>query len=125
MALRRRPGFRALSDYRQQDLLSEIKIYFLGRRRQKNVTYGNFEADDVNIYVPAAGAAVQVGRQCITVGDRIHLASEFLRVGFNTEGFSDVSCAEGFLNNIRNLAAADQGADFSDVYSVASRSSCG
>ena len=102
--------------------------------RQKLVTYGNYDADDVDILVPTAGVAVPVGRQCLTVGTGIHLASEFLRVGFNIDGFSDeflrdgfsdVSCAEGFLNNIRNLAAADQGADFSDVSSVASWSSCG
>ena len=102
--------------------------------RQKLVTYGNYDADDVDIFVPTAGVAVPVGRQSLTVGDRFHLASEFLRVGFNIDGFSDeflrdgfsdVSCAEGFLNNIRNLAAADQGADFSDVSSVASWSSCG
>ena len=102
-----------LKDSRHQDLLVEIGVSAIQRMTMlKEVTYGNFEADDVNIYVPAAGVAVPVGRQCITVGDRIHLASEFLRVGFKLEGFSDVSCADGFLNNIRNLAAADQGADF-------------
>ena len=96
-------------------MLFEIWLYAcrhaLGR---KMVTYGNYEADDVDIYVPAAGVAVPVGRQCFTVGDRVNIASEFLRVGFSIDGFSDVSCAEGFLNNIRILAADDQGADFSD-----------
>ena len=114
-----------LRDFRQQDLLSEIKIHLFGRRRIKNVTYGNFIAADVDIYVPTACAAVPVGRQSLEVGDRILSASEFLRVGFNMAGLSDVVCAEGFFNNVRNLSAADKGTDFSDVSSVASWSSCG
>ena len=96
-----------------------------GARRQKIVTYSNYEADDVDIFVPAAGVAVPVGLQYLTVGDRVNLACEFLRVGFNMDIFSDVSCAEGFLNNIRILAADDQGADFSDDSSVASWNSFG
>ena len=124
-----------LRDSRHQDLLLEIGVSAFQRMTMlKEVTYGNYVADDVDIFVPTAGVAVPVGRQGFTVGDRSHLASEFLRVGFNIDGFSDeflrdgfsdVSCAEGFLNNIRNLAAADQGVDFSDVSSVASWSSGG
>ena len=105
--------------------MTEIRLNLFGRRRQKNVTYGNFVAADVDIYVPTACDAVPVGRQSLEVGDRILSASEFLRVGFNMAGLSDVVCAEGFLDNVRNLSAADQGTDFSGVSSVASWNSCG
>ena len=71
------------------------------------MTYGNFEADDVDIYVPTAGVAVPVGLQGFTLGDRVNRASEFLRAGLGMDGFSD------------------QGADYSDDSSVASWNSCG
>ena len=85
-----------LYDSRHQDMMFEIctqimvMSFFSAKfRRQKMVTYGNYEADDVDIFVPAAGVAVPVGLQGFSLGDRVNRASEFLRAGFGMDGFSD------------------------------------
>ena len=108
-------------------------------RRQKIVTYGNFEADDefgtVDIYVPAAtdvrglpSAAADplktiklISVDAVWAPEPTFEPSRFgsreialISAAFGLEGFSEVSDAEGVLRNIAALAAADHGDDFFD-----------